>query len=217
MTSPFAGKRLRFTPLALTTVLLSAGLLSMSVTGTLSGFAAQITNSTNSATTGSLTMQETGPGSTGSQVTCNSTDRGSVATNTAACSTINKFGGSTTMVPGGTPVSTTVTITNTGSVRASSFTLTPGISCEQTGNVSGSATDLCSKMNLTITQQGISSPVFTGTLKSFADGYPTPIEFSGLDKGGSSTFTFSVGLASSADATYQGLTATMPMTWTFTS
>ena len=64
MTSPIAGKRLRFTPLALTTVLLSAGLLSMSVTGTLSGFAASITNSVNSASTGSLTMQETGPGAT---------------------------------------------------------------------------------------------------------------------------------------------------------
>jgi uncharacterized repeat protein (TIGR01451 family) len=216
MTSPIAGKRLRFTPLALTTVLLSAGLLSMSVTGTLSGFAASITNSVNSASTGSLTMQETGPGSTGATVTCNSTDGGSVATNTATCATINKFGGSQSMVPGQT-VTTTVVLKNTGTVRATAFSLTPGTTCTQTGSVSGSANDLCAKLNLTITQNGASSPaLFSGTLASFAAS-TAPYALTPLASGASSTYVFTVTLDSSATTAYQGLTASMPMTWTFTS
>lgn len=210
MTSPFAGKRLRFTPLALTTVLLSAGLLSMSVTGTLSGFAASITNSVNSASTGSLTMQETGP----SAAVCNSTDNGSVATNTATCSSINKFGGLTSMVPGQS-AQTTVVIKNTGTVRANTFTLTPGTSCTQSGSVSGSASDLCAKMNLTITQNG--SSLFSGTLATFAANPATAITLTPLAASASSTFVFTVTLDSSAGTSYQGLTASMPMTWTFTS
>lgn len=213
MTSPFAGKRLRFTPLALTTVLLSAGLLSMSVTGTLSGFTAAITNSVNSATTGSLVMQETGPNAAGTSVTCSSTDGGSVATNTATCATINKFGGSTSMVPN-VPVTTSVTIKNAGSVKANTFTLTPGTTCTQTGAVSGSATDLCAKMNLTITQNGAS--LFTGTLASLAQS-ATPLALTSLTAGSSSAFVFTVTLDSTANNTYQGLQAAMPLTWTFTS
>lgn len=215
MTSPFAGKRLRFTPLALTTVLLSAGLLSLSVTGTLSGFTAAITNSVNSAATGALVMQETGPDSTGAQTVCNSTDGGSVATDTATCTSINKFGGSTSMVPN-VPVSTTVVIKNTGTVKANSFTLTPGTTCTQTGSVSGSATDLCSKMNLTITQNGATPALFSGTLASFA-ATTTPIGLTALTSGSSSTFVFTVTLDSSATSAYQGLKASMPMTWTFSS
>jgi hypothetical protein len=216
MTSPFAGKRLRFTPLALTTVLLSAGLLSMSVTGTLSGFAASITNSVNSAATGSLVMQETGPDSTGAPITCNSTDGGSVASNAATCSTINKFGGSTAMVPGQT-VQTTVVIKNAGSVRANTFTLTPGSTCTQTGSVSGSANDLCAKLKLTITQQGSASSVFSDSLTNFAAAAGTPITLPAVAPGDSATFTFAVTLDGTANSTYQGLKAAMPMTWTFTS
>jgi len=217
MTSPFAGKRLRFTPLALTTVLLSAGLLSMSVTGTLSGFTAAITNSINSAATGSLVMQETGPDSTtGAQTTCTSTDGGSLATNTATCAVINKFGGSTTMVPGQT-VQTTVVIKNTGSVRANTFTLTPGSTCTQTGSVANSANDLCSKLKLTITQQGSTSNVFSDSLTNFAAASGTPISLPAVASGDSATFTFAVTLDGSANSSYQGLKAAMPMTWTFTS
>lgn len=215
MTSPFAGKRLRFTPLALTTVLLSAGLLSMSVTGTLSGFAAQITNSANSATTGTLVMQETGLGSNGTPVTCLSTDSGSVSTNSATCTTINKFGGPTTMVPG-SKVVTSVTFKNTGTAAASGFTLLPGPSCTQTnvGATNGSATDLCAKMALTVTQDG-GAAFFDGNLKTFAASGLTTL--TKVAAGGTSTFVFTVTLDQNADNTYQGLQASVPMTWTFTS
>ena len=203
--------RLRFTPLALTTVLLSAGLLSLSVTGTLSGFTAAITNSVNSAATGTLVMQEQNAGGT---VTCTSVDGSGITTNSATCSTINKFGGSTTMVPG-TPVSTTISIRNTGTLNASTFTLTPGTTCTQTAiaTPSGTATDLCAKMALVVKQDG--AQVYSGTLTAFAGSAAKSLTT--VAAGASSTFTFAVTLDSAATNAYQGLQASVPMTWTFNS
>ena len=109
-TSPL--KRIRFAPVALLAGIFAAVLLSLSLTGTLSGFAASITNSSNTAASGTLIMQEQ---NANASVTCLSTDGGSVSTNAATCSTINKFGGSTTMTPGNT-VNTPITIKNTGTV-----------------------------------------------------------------------------------------------------
>lgn len=171
-----AAKRLRFTPLALTTVLLSAGLLSLSVTGTLSGFTAAITNSANSAATGTLIMQEQNAGAT---------------------------------------VTTTVTIKNTGTLNASTFTLTPGATCTQSSiaTPSGSATDLCAKMTLVAKQDG--TTVYNGTLAAFAGSAAKNLTT--LASGASSTFTFAVTLDSAATNAYQGLQASVPMTWTFNS
>ena len=205
--------RVRFTPIAVTTALLSAAFLSLSVTGTLSGFTAAITNSANSAASGTLMMQEqTTNGST--TTTCTSVDGGSVSTNSATCSTINKFGGSTVAAPGYT-ATTTITMKNTGTVGASTFTLTPGTSCTQSNNgaSNGTATDFCSKMNLTIMQG--STSIFSGTLATFAGSAAKSLTT--LAAGASSTFTFAVTLDSSAGNTYQGLAASVPMTWTFNS
>jgi hypothetical protein len=206
---------MRFTPLAITTVLLSAGLLSLSVTGTLSGFTAAITNSINTAASGTLVMQETTTNASNVTTTCTSTDGGSVSTNTATCATINKFGGSTTMVPGATGIATTIVVKNTGTVAANTFTLTPGATCAQSNNgtPNGSATDFCSKMNLTITQNG--AALFSGTLASFAGSVAKNL--TAVSAGSSSTFVFTVALDTTAGNTYQGLQASVPMTWTFNS
>ncbi|MFJ4220113.1 hypothetical protein [Curtobacterium luteum] len=209
-----AAKRLRFAPVALLAGIFAAVLLSLSLTGTLSGFAASITNSSNTAASGTLTMQEQNAGGT---VTCTSTDGGSVSTNAATCSTINKFGGSTTMTPGNT-VNTAISIKNTGTANAATFTLTPGATCTQSNNgtVNGSATDLCSKMNLVITSG--STTVFSGTLASFKGAASTAFTMPPAPAAGASTpFNFAVTLDSSAGNTYQGLAASVPMTWTFTA
>jgi hypothetical protein len=215
MTSPFTGKRLRFTPLAITTVLLSAGLLSMSVTGTLSGFTAAITNSTNTVTTGSLVLQE-GVGSNATSFTCTSVDGASITSNASTCSTINKFGGAgyQAMVPGAT-VTQSVTFKNSGSLAASTFTLAPA-GCTQTavGTASGSATDLCGKLSLLVTQVGATTPtVYSGALS----GFTTSKSLATLAAGASSTFTFAITLDSAATNAYQGLQASVPMTWTLNS
>ena len=207
------GNRVRFAPLVVTTALLSAGFLSLSVTGTLSGFAASITNTADTAASGTLLMQETTV-SGGVTTTCNSTDGGSVSTNAATCATINKFGGSTTMAPGYT-TTTAISMKNTGTVNAATFTLTPGATCTQSNNGAnnGTATDFCAKMNLVVKQDG--TQIFSGTLASFAGSAAKTLVT--LSAGSSSAFTFAVTLDSTAGNTYQGLAASVPMTWTFNS
>ncbi|WP_375387090.1 hypothetical protein [uncultured Amnibacterium sp.] len=211
MSKSTVASRMRFTPLALTTVLLSAGLLSLSVTGTLSGFTAAITNSVNSAATGTLVMQEQNAGAT---VTCTSVDGSGITTNAATCSTVNEFGGTTTMVPG-TPVTTTVTIRNTGTLNASTFMLTPGGTCTQTSiaTPAGTATDLCTKLTLVVKQDG--TQISSGTLTAFAGSAAKNLTT--VAAGGTSTFTFTVTLDAAATNAYQGLQASVPMTWTFNS
>jgi len=207
-------KRLRFAPVALTAGIFAAVLLSLSLTGTLSGFAASITNSSNTAASGTLIMQEQ---NANASVTCLSTDGGSVSTNSASCSTINKFGGSTTMTPGNT-VNTAISIKNTGTAAASTFTLTPGTTCTQSNNgtVNGTATDLCAKMNLVVTSG--STTVFSGTLASFKGAAASAITMPAAPAAGTSVpFNFAVTLDSSVGNTYQGLAASVPMTWTFTA
>ncbi|BDZ51954.1 hypothetical protein GCM10025867_41950 [Frondihabitans sucicola] len=208
-------KRLRFAPLAIATGVLGAVLLSVSMSGTLSGFVASIQNTTNTAASGALTMQEQNSGAT---VTCSSTDGGTVSTNTATCGGINKFGGSTTMVPGQT-VTTPITIKNTGSVTANTFTLTPGTTCTQTANgaLNGTATDLCAKMTVVITNTTASpnTTIYSGTLAGLASG--GAISLPTVAAGATTGFSFAVTLASTAGNTYQGLAASLPLTWTYTS
>jgi hypothetical protein len=213
MSNHFAAKtkRRRFAPVAITTGVLGVVLLSVSMTGTLSGFVASITNSVNTAASGVLSMQETNAAGT---ITCNSTDGGTISTNAATCATINKFGGSTTMVPGQS-ISTIVNIANTGTVAASTFTLTPGATCTQgkNGTINGTATDFCSKLAVVI-KQGTTT-VFTGTAASLAGA--SAITLTAPAAGVSSQFTFTTTLSTAADNTYQGESASLPLTWTFGS
>lgn len=207
--------RRRFVPIAIATGVLGAVLLSVSMSGTLSGFVASITNGTNLAATGALVMQEQTTGTT--PVTCLSTDGGTISTNTSTCSTINKFGGSTTMTPGQT-VNTAITIKNIGSATATTFTLKPATTCTQSnvaGGINGTATDLCAKMKVLITSGG--TTVFSGTAAGLATG--GQISLPGGVVGGSAAvpFNFAVTLDPTADNTYQGLQASLPLTWTFAS
>ncbi|RAX44185.1 hypothetical protein DQ354_16555 [Arthrobacter sp. AQ5-06] len=214
--SAAAPKRRHFAPIVLLAGLVGTVLLSLSLTGTLSGFVASITNSSNTAASGSLVMQEQSTG--GVPATCLSTDGGSVSTNSATCSTINKFGGSTVMVPGGPAVTTAITIKNAGSVAARTFTLTPGTSCTQSlnGAQNGTATDLCAKLNVVITSGA--TTVFTGTAASLAGAPAAAITMPAAPAAGVSVpFTIAVTLDTSAGNTYQGLAASLPLTWTFAS
>ena len=208
-------RRRRFTAGAVGVGILGAVLLATTMTGTLSGFVASITNNTNTAASGTLVMQESTTG--GSPVTCLSTDGGTVSTNAATCSTINKFGGSTTMVPGGAAIVTSVSIKNTGTVTPATFALVPGATCAQSNNgtVNGSAIDLCTKLTVIITSG--SSTVFTGTAATLA-GATTGITMPAAPAPGASVpFNISVQLSSTAGNTYQGLGASLPLTWSFAS
>jgi hypothetical protein len=192
----------------------SSLVLALGMSPTFSAFSASIQNTVNTAGSGALIMQETD--STGT-IICNSTDLGSVSTNAATCATINKYGGNVTMVPGQT-VTTTINIKNTGSVGASSFALTPG-ACTQSNNgtANGTATDLCSKINILI--KSGATTIFSGTATAFNTAGVVDLDqklaLVTIPAGSSTPFVFSVTLDTSAGNTYQGLKVSQPMTWAF--
>lgn len=212
MSDPVAPKRRRFAlPLIIAGAVASL-VLALGVSPTVAAFTASIQNSTNTAGTGYLSMQEVSGANT-----CNSTDGGSISTNSATCATINKYGGTAApLAPGGTQ-STTVTIKNTGSITANAFTLTPS-ACTQSnlGSPNGTATDLCSQITLKITSGA--TTVYNGTLAAFSAPVNLVSVLGGtVAPGATTSFTFQVTLASTAGNTYQGLQVSQPLTWSFSS
>lgn len=210
-------RRHRLTPLALVTGVIGAFLLAISMNTSLAAFIASINNSANTAGAGTAIMQEQNAAGT---VTCLSTDGSgnNVTTNAGTCSTINKYGANTAMIPGQT-VNTTVTIKNVGTEAANTFTLTPG-TCAQAGNVTGSATDLCAKLGIAISQTvaGVTTTITPAgsTLATLAAGGALTLT-SPVAPGTVVTFSFAVTLASSAGNAYQGLSTSQPLVWTFGS
>jgi hypothetical protein len=223
-------RRRRFVPLVVVTGVAATLLLAFATTGALSGFTASINNSTNTASSGTLLMTETQGG-----VTCLSSASGAatISTNAGTCATINKFSGATTMVPGGTPVTASVTITNNGTVPANTFTLTPA-GCTATPNVAttASGTDtagFCGKMDITIADTTNSKCVFPASTTACAA--PTAANnltslgttaitlAAPLAAGASRSFTFTLQLDGGAGTTNadQGLTASEPLLWSFAS
>ena len=204
-------RRRRFLPLVWLAGLGALLILAAGVEGTISGFTASINNTTDTAGSGTILMEED-QGAT----TCLSSASGTVtAANAGTCATINKFGGNLTMVPGQI-VTASISIKNNGSVTPATFSLTPS-ACTQSANgtVNGTATDFCAKLDVTI--KSGTTTVFTGTAASLASGgVITPPSALLPAPGASIPFTFTVQLDPSADNTYQGLAASEPLLWSFT-
>ena len=191
----------------------SALVLALGMTPTFSAFSASIQNSTNTAGTGTLVMEEK---NAAGLVTCLSTDAVGVSVNAATCATINKYGGNLAMVPGQT-VTTVINIKNVGTVDASSFSLTPG-ACAQSinGSVNGSAGDLCSKITVTVTSGA--STIYSGTAAAMNAGAIDVLAktaSAGVAPGATVPITFAVKLDAAVGNTYQGLKVSQPMTWAF--
>jgi hypothetical protein len=214
--------RRRFAPAALVAGVAASAVLALSMTGTLAAFTASITNSNDTAASGTLVMQEQ---NSDASVTCLSTDGAGngINGNAATCASINKYGGSTSLVPGSVST-TTVRITNKGTISANTFTLTPA-ACVQSnntaaGNTAGSASDFCSKLSVAVSEQVGSSAattvVPTKTLTAFGTGTPVNLA-KPVAPGATVTYVFTVTFDSTAGNTYQGLSASQPLTWSFTS
>jgi len=169
----------------------------------------------NSAGTGTVVMQETD--SSGS-VICLSTDGGGVWSNDAICSAMNRYGGDLGMHPGDSAVVVTY-IRNVGTVAAA-FSLTPG-ACVQaaTAPSSGSATDFCSKIAVSITSG--STTIVNGTAATLGSvGAIDVLSRLGLARvqpGLQITFTVTTTMDPTVDNSYQGLKVSQPMTWTFSA
>ncbi len=195
---------------------ISSLVLALGMTPTFASFTAAIGNSLNVAALGTLVMQESNAAGT---VTCRSTDGGSVSVNTATCSSINKYGGDLGMSAGGSAVTVTY-IKNIGTVDASIFALTPG-ACVQTasGSAAGTATDLCSKITVTITSGA--ATIFSGTAAALGSGGPIDLlAKTGIPKlsaGAQKDFTVTATIDAAVGNPYQGLRVSQPMTWAFSS
>ena len=182
------------------------------MTNTLSAFTASISNTVDTAGTGSVTMKETGADGT---TICTST---AVTTNPVTCATINKYGANLAMVPGQI-VTNTISVANTGSAPANAFTLAAS-ACTQSGT--GTAVDMCAQFNIKITGAPAAAStyngpatIYNGTAAAFNS---ATIPALGIVPAGSViNFTFQVTLAATVGNTYQGLAISQPLLWTFAS
>ena len=201
-------KRNRRSPFVVLAGAVGTALLGMSMTGTLSAFTASIQNTVNNLTTGTLVMQES---NASGSVTCTSSDG---TNNSVVCKDINKYGGQA-LTPGQS-TTTTVSITNAGTATPAAFTLTPAActtsAASQTVSIKGvTAGNLCDEVQLVVTEGGTQK--FSGSLSDFN----SALSLTPLAAGQTQSFTFKVTLPASADNSYQGLMASQPMTWTFSS
>lgn len=202
---------------------IAAAVLVLGVNGTLSSWtAAIINNNSNTADSGtSVVLTESGPDNTGATTSC--TTAGD-ADNVATCSTINKYGdggvaaaGATALTPGDS-ISTTVTLKNTGSADASTFTLTPAACTSvynagsQQGDPPAAADDLCSQLTVAVTCTGSTLTVAATSLADFQTAGPYAL-LTGLASGATATCTFTVALPSDAPANYAGQTVTQALQW----
>lgn len=200
----------------------AAALLTLGVNGTLSDWtSAVVTNGTNTvATTTAVILQEVGPDGTAGHVsqTCRSSDG---AANAATCTTINKYGGTTSpLAPGGSQVSDVV-FTNLGAADASSFVLTPGTCTSSPSSGTPTPNNLCTT-DLTVAVSCSSGASYSAgaawTDLVYAAGaaasLPTLTHTPGLASGASATCRFTVALPAGASVLDQGVTVSQPLSWT---
>jgi len=204
---------------------MATSLLSLSMTGTLAGFVASITNTTNTSSSGSLIMAETydqsaeaePQGDAQAASTCVSTEGQVSTTNSAECTSIDMFGGNSEMIPGN-PVVTNIRIHNTGTLTPSSFTLTPAGSCmasEVLADQHGSGVEsMCDVVSVEIRSGDVE--LFSGPISELAA--QGPLEIPTLPAAGDSVpFTITTVLAENVGNDYQGLGVSLPLTWAFAS
>jgi hypothetical protein len=199
---------------------IAAAILVLSVNGTLSSWtAAVITNDTNTvATAAAVILREDGPAAA-SCLSSSGTD------NSYTCSTINKYGGTTTPLNPGDSQVTDVVFSNVGTAAASTFVLTPG-SCSQTpaaGSGTPAVADVCTNGDLTVavscsdgsTYAAGSAWVDLAQAATAPGSLPISLTHTAtLAAGASFTCRFTVALSGTADVLDQGVTASQPLTWT---
>jgi hypothetical protein len=195
------------------------------------GFSAQIVNNANSFSAGTMQLKE----SNGS-ISCYSTGSGSggsvSASNSANCA-INKLVGTLDQVPGGTPLATTITMTNVGGANAALESLVMGAcsaaaASDANGYVGSDTAGFCGKVDFSIgtatkciypanaAAACPATPTSSGTLSgaastTFNNSSTPPLTL--LTAGSSQAYTFTVVLDPSATNSDQGLAAGMTMTW----
>jgi hypothetical protein len=213
---------------------------------TLGGFSATIDNSTSTFSSATLQLEE-GNGvttcySTGAPGTNGTNNAGTVSSaNTNTSCAINVLTGTLDQVPGGTALTATITLTNVGSQNASIGTLVTG-ACTvaaasdnkgyEGADTSGTPPGFCNVVDVTIANttsgatdkcvyptQAAACPALsnTYTLGALEDLTFTATTMSPIAAGASATYVITDELDSSATNADQGLTATVPFTWSISA
>jgi len=190
---------------------------------TLGGFSAGIANSASTFSSATIQLEESN-GAT----TCYSTGTGAggsvSASNTNGTCAINALVGTLDQVPAGTALTTTLTFTNVGNHSA-----TVAAAASDNGGYTGSDTaGFCGKVDVTVANttvgatdkcvfptQAAACPALsnTNTLAGLASSTFNAVPLSTLAAGASATYVVNVQLDSTATNADQGLTATVPFTW----
>ena len=210
--------------------------LSSTAAVTFAGFSAQIVNNANTFSSGTMQLEESNGGTT-----CYSTGSGSGGTvsaaNSANCS-INKLVGTLNQVPGGTALSTTITMTNNGTIAATLDSLvfatcSAAAASNAAGYVGSDTSGFCGKVDIEVsvgsttvgthclipasTSPCAAAPTSAATLATVSgttiNQATTPQGLTALAAGASQAYTFTVLLDSSATNIVQGLAASQTMTW----
>jgi hypothetical protein len=218
--------------LALVASLAAVAALALTTSLTLGGFSAGISNSTSTFSSATIQLEE-GNGGT----TCYSTGSGSggsvTAANTNTTCTINALIGTLDQVPGGTALTTTLTFTNAGNHNATVASLVTGACTQATASDAnayiGADASFCNKVDVTVANtttgatdkcvypsQAAACPALSNTynLSTLASTTFNAVPLTVLAAGASATYVVTdqldSGVATNAD---QGLTATLPFTW----
>lgn len=202
---------------------------------TLGGFSASVNNPTNTFSSGTVQLKE-GVGAT----TCYSTGSGSggavTASNTGTCSTIDDLGAALDQVPAGTAVTTTITVTNVGNAASTGASLvtaacTAAAAGDDNGYIGSDTSGFCGKVDATVANttsgasdkcvyptQAVTCPGLSNadTLAGLANTTFGTVPMSNLAVGASATYVITVQLDTGATNADQGLTATIPLTWSIT-
>ncbi|HTW18604.1 MAG TPA: hypothetical protein VME70_00150 [Mycobacteriales bacterium] len=221
---PMRGLR-RFRGFAPGLVLAAAGACSVGALSGVSGAA------TNPATTGSAVQLQEGVGAT----TCLSMGSPEAPGDGIACDRIDDLGGASDQAPGDAPTATTITLTNVGTIGTSSAAVQAGVCSAAAARDDGgyAGTDLagfCGRVDVTIanatpgahyrclfpvrTTAICPAPDADGTLATLSGSRLTGPGMSALAAGGTATYVITVGPDPSQTNADQGLTATLPLTWT---
>ncbi len=197
---------------------------------TLGGFSATIANPTNTFSSGTIQLEEGV-----AAATCFSTGSGSGGTVQSANENTScgedDLGASLDQVPGGTPVATTVTLSNVGQNGTTTSDLVAGAcsvaaAADDNSYVGADTAGFCGEVDVTIadTTSGATdgcifpasvaacgAPSSSDTLASLDS--QTMTNLSPIAAGGTATYVITVQLDPGATNADQGLTATIPLTW----
>lgn len=201
-------ERRRSAPLLWGGGVIAAVVLVLGVSGTLSSWTqAIITNDTNTTKAENAVALSESSGGT----TC--VDTATTTTNTATCSTINKYGGTAAPLDpdGDNTQTTTVVLKNTGTGDGN-LTLDAG-ACTSTGGAAGSTGDICDEVDVTVACPTGTVLYGPATLNTFAGAASVAIA-TPLAAGASVTCDITVTLPADAPSSVSGMTASQPLVWT---